>query len=252
MKTLLRSVLALCLMLPAAARAADENSIVFGHNMSPTTYTLGRGVMSLGNFMAGVGVTDRLTIGTSPWMYLSYNMYSFVARYGADLDADSRWAAQAAYFKTGEFAPNLYQMEATSLWLTWAKRLTPFYTLDVVGNHMHFFDETMPFSLRREPFNDDPWQVSLTTLQEIHLPAGFGLSAEIGCLGLNYVYPEIFYGASMNWKNSWFLAQIGFSQNITVSGAKTLYTRDQGRFGRNAGQYRDFDMHPEIHLQTFF
>lgn len=250
----MRHLLLLLLLLTATvgARAADENSIVFGHNMSPTTHTLGRGVMSFGNFLAGGGVTDHLTIGTSPWMYYSYNMHSLVARYGSDIDADSRWSVQAAYFKTGAFAPNLYQMEATSLWLNWAKRLTPYYTLNIVGNHMYFFDETMPFSLRREPLNDDPWQVSLTTLQEISLLGGFGLSAELGCLGMNYVYPELFYGASMNWKNSWLLIQIGFSLNMTLSGADTLYTRNQGKFGRVAGQYHDRDMHPEIHLQTFF
>lgn len=245
-----RCVIACSLILFARSGHAVEKSIVLGHNLSPTTYTLKKGVVSVGNFLAGVGVDDRLTLGTSPWMYTSYNMYSLIGRYGLALDTDHRLAVQTAYFKTDHINADRYQMEAASLWATVSRRLAAYYTVDLACNYMYFFDETIPFSLRREPYNDQPWQISLTTLQEIRLPGGFGLSAELGVLGLNYSYPQAFFGASMNWKNDWLLVQLGYSQNSTVTGANRLYTSDQALPARDARD--DQAMHPEVHLQGFF
>jgi len=235
---------------PEAARASEGNSILFGHNLSPTTYTLKKGVASFGNFVAGLGVTDNLTLGVSPWMYTSYNMYSFVARYGKALDDDHRLGVQAAYFKTDHINNDIYQMDAASVWTTIGRRVTSYYTIDLIGNYMYFFDETIPFSLRREPHNNQPWQISLTTLQEIRLPEGFGLTAEIGVLGLNYAYPQAFVGASMNWRNEWLLVQLGYSQNSTVTGFNRLYTSDQAAMNRDASD--DQAVHPEVHFQAFF
>lgn len=244
------TALAVALVSGRPALAADGDSILFGHNLSPTTYTLKKGVYSVGNFVAGLGVTDNLTLGVSPWMYTSYNMYSFIGRYGVRLDDDHRLGIQAAYFKTDHINADYYQMEATSVWATLSQRLAPYYVIDFVCNYMYFFDETIPFSLRRDPHNNQPWQVSLTTLQEIRLPAGFGLSAELGVLGLNYALPQAFFGASMNWRNEWLLVQLGYSQNTTVTGANRLYTSDQAASMRDSND--DRDMHPEIHLQAFF
>lgn len=249
MKKALIALAALFVAAPAA-RAADGNSILFGHNLSPTTYTLKKGVMSFGNFVAGLGVTDNWTIGTSPWMYTSYNMYSFVSRYGKALDDDHRLGVQAAYFKTDHIHNDLYQMEAASVWATLSQRVNNYYTIDFVANYMYFFDETLPFSLRREPHNNQPWQFSFTTLQEVRLPEGFGLSAEIGVLGVNYAYPQAFVGASMNWRNEWLLVQLGYSQNSTVTGFNRLYTSNQAMMSRDAND--DQAVHPEVHLQAFF
>lgn len=247
---MIRIVTVVFAVLIAACARADE-AILFGHNLSPTNYTLHKGEASVGNFIAGVGVNDNLTVGTSPWLYTSYNMYSVVGRYGAPFGDERRWGLQGAYFKTDRILADVYQMEATSVWLSASQRIAPHYTLNIVANHMYFFDETIPFSLRRNPGNDQPWQFSLTSLHEVALVRGFGFLAELGVLGLNYAYPELYFGTSVNWRASRFLAQFGFSQNLTPNGAGRLYTPQQA-FGATSGDYYDQAMHPEIHLQAYF
>jgi hypothetical protein len=117
---------------------------------------------------------------------------------------------------------------------------------------MYFFDETAPFSLRREPYNTDAYQVSLSALNEIRLPAGFGILVEFGMLGLNYVYPEMHYGLSVNHRSNHFLVQLGFSQTMTAGTLSRLFKTNQivSLTGGDPGY--DFSMHPEVQLQLFF
>lgn len=229
-----------------------KKSILFGHNLTPTSYSLGRGVATLGNFAAGIGVTDRLIFATSPWMLNSYNMYSGFLRYRGDWSENRRWALQGAHFKTGHFYPDIYQMEASSAWFVASQDITPFYTVNLSLNYMYFFDETIPFSLRREPYNDQPYQYSVSSLQEVRLPHGFGICGEMGILGLNYTYPQFHFGASMNHRSRNFLVQLGYSNTATIAGIKGLYTQDQANIGRGKTKQIDYSLHPEIHIQAFF
>lgn len=243
--------------VPAESSTPAFKSILFGHNVTPTTYTLPRSVVTVGNYVAGVGVTDRLTLATSPWLYYSYNMYSAVVKYRGCLEAgvagcDWDWGVQAMYLKTGHFGSSSYQMTAVSGSFVVKKDFADFYSLNLAVNYMYFFDETAPFSLRREPYNNDAYQVTASTLQEVRLPGHFGLLVETGILGVNYVYPEIHVGLSVSHRSRVTLAQFGFSQTYTSGTLAHMFSTNQTQALSSGEPGRDFSMHPEIQFQAFF
>jgi hypothetical protein len=243
---------------PVVSQATPEfRSVLFGHNLTPTTDTLPKGAVTLGNYVAGVGVTDRLTFASSPWLYESYNMYSAIVKFRGCLSqgetkCDWDWAVQSMYLKTGHFGLNSYQMTALSSSFIVKKDFADFYSVNFAVNYMYFFDETNPFSLRREPYNDDPYQFSVTTLQEVRLPGHFGLLVEAGMLGLNYVYPEIHIGLSMSHRSRFTLAQIGFSQTFTSGTVSRLFSTQQTQALGGGEPGYDFSMHPEVQFQVFY
>ena len=245
-------------ILVSAHGYAEEapRSIVLGHNLTPTTQTLPKSGFTAGNYILGFGVSEKLTVATSPWLYSSYNMYSAIFRLRGCLQAieetcKTDWAIQTMYLKTGHFGQRLYQMEAVNSSFVVKRDLADFYSLNVAINFMDFFDETAPFSLRREPYNNDAYQVSLSTLHELRLPGGFGFLIEFGMLGLNYTYPEMHYGLSVYHRSKNFLVQLGFSQTLTAGTLSRLFQTNQivSLSGGEPGY--DFSMHPEVQLQVF-
>ena len=177
-------------------------------------------------------------------------MYSGVVRSRLPI-ASGEAGVQVGYFKTGNFGRNNYQMEALSASVSYSYDVTPAYTFAMSGNYMYFFDETFPFSLRREPYNDQPYQFSFTTLHEAHLSDKMGLTGEVGVLGLNYTYPQLHFGASINFKSNNWLLQGGFSQTITMSKADAAFTQQSYTQASQDGSL-DFAVHPEFQFQYFF
>lgn len=234
---------------------------LLGHNLSPTTYTLRKGELSVGTYAAIYGVSDNLTLGASPWMYFDYNMYTAVMRYGKQVNEKSRIGGQLIYFKTDRESfhiSNGYQMEAYSGNLTYSKFLNSRFTLHFNLNHMYFRDETLPFSLRREPFNDEPYQTTITMLSEIKATEDWGFLVESGILGLNYKYPQLIFGISSHLKFDNYLIQFGFNMTSTPEALfrgprYDANNENGGRLSKNEleGQ-NDFSVHPEIQLQYTF
>ncbi len=227
----------------------ETKSVLFGHNLTPTTHTLKKGVWTVGNIVLGNGITDRLTIATSPWLFSSYNMYNGFLRSRSAM-ANGELGFQLGYFKTGNFGKNQYQMEAVSLSSSYGYNVTPNYTFTLSVNYMYFFEETFPFSLRREPFNDQPYQFSLTTLHEANLSEKVGFIGELGVLGLNYSYPQLHFGTSMNYKAKSWLVQLGFSQTVTMS--KAQKSLSQASYHNSQDPTLDYAIHPEFQAQYFF
>lgn len=255
-------VFILCLVgMSIDVKASDQSgpevtSVLFGHNVTPTTYTLSKSQMTVGNYVAGIGLTDQLTIATSPWLYSSYNMYSAIVKLRGclsktDAACDWDWAMQAMYLKTGHFGSSTYQMTALSDSFVVKKDFADFYSLNFAVNFMYFFDETSPFSIRREPYNSDAYQVTLSALQEVRLPYHFGLLVETGMLGLNYVYPEMHVGLSISHRSRFTLAQLGFSQTYTSGTLTRMFSTNQTQSLTSGEPGRDFSMHPEIQFQIF-
>lgn len=255
----MRVILAFVFLISSAN--AFSQATLLGHNLSPTTYTIKKGDVSVGTYAAIVGVTDNLVIGTSPWMYFDYNMYTFVARQGKQIDEKSRFGWQLIYFKSDRevsYITDGYQMEAFSGNLTYTRRINSRFSLHFNYNHMYFLDETVPFSLRREPFNDDTFQSTLTMLAEIKGTSNWGLLAEAGVLGLNYVYPQMILGVSTNYIHKNYLVQLGF--NITSTPEALFLSPRNDANNMNGGRLtndrfegeRDFSVHPEIQFQYTF
>jgi hypothetical protein len=234
-------------------KTPQKKSILFGHNLTPTTYTLKKGTMTAGNFMAGGGITDQFMLATSPWLYVSYNMPNIGARYRVPLNNFVRQGVlQAAYFKTSRFYPDQYQMEALSLTGAVDKVLTPFYVITLSYNFMYFYDETLPFSLRQEPHNNEPWQNSVTSLHELSVNDQLGVLFEFGLLGVNFPKPYLHFGASIHYLWSSVLLQGGFSlTSISESGVQ-LYTQKQRQVIAGNEDIPESELHPEFHAQYFF
>lgn len=226
--------------------AQTKKSITFGHLLSPTTYTLKKNDFSLGNLFAGLGVTDELTLGVSPWMLGSYNMYNALIRYRIFNEPDWQFGQQFGYFKTYTVSrPHLgYQMEALSLWNTLSHRISPVFTAHYNLNIMYFFDETIPFSLRQEPGRNHAYQVSPTVLLESALTQSWGLLAEFGLMGLDYSQPNPHVGSSLYYRSKIWLIQIGYSLTALRQQHVSNTFRPQGK--------RDVAVHPEIALQATF
>lgn len=265
MKILVVVLLALMISLNASADTGEsrigrssfpsatpaKKSVLFGHNLAVTTQTLKKGSLTFGNFAAGIGVTDNLTIATSPWLLNSYNMYSLIgrARWQWSQNIDLGW--QVAYFKTDTFYPNIYQMEAISNWWTVGYQPSKRYSLSVSLHHAFFMDETIPFSLRQEPFTDEPYQFSLSTLQTVSVMENYGLGIEAGVLGLNYKYPYAHLGISAHFQWPSWLVQLGVSASAIIS-SLDVYTQTQADSQFIEAGAATTVIHPEINLQYFF
>lgn len=259
-----------------------------GQNLSITTETLRQGHCSIGLQLVGCGLTDRLTFGTSPWMWDDYQMANIGFRQAFDVAADERWAVQAIYFKTtaperAQAAPDIipldsfeqpasqtpvsgtYEMEAYWLIVARTKIMSPSYRLHLNGHLNYYVDETMPFSLRRPSLTKSPWQVNLTMLHELKLVDTWSLWGELGVLDLLRDPMRVHTGASL--AKSWgsLSGHIGFTLTSTPEALFSPLSRVDYqqilRFSSWKGYDRELDpervrmdyaLHPEFSLQYTF
>lgn len=238
-----------------------------GHNLGVSTETPPAKTVTVGSYLLGYSTSDRFVVGTSPWMLFDYNTYNIVARYnfiGSTEDEllldgeNSRESSgafdavslQAAYLKSGNFARDFYRQEIAIVWLTGKVAVSPYYDFYITGNYMYFFDETIAFSLRREPFNDEKYQLSLATLHSLKVSDTFRVSLEFGLLGLRARYPQVHSGASFAIMKKSYLIQFGFSVTATPYNIERLF--ESSTSSRPSDDYYDASVHPEVQLQYFF
>ena len=249
-----------------AEEGANKTSVgTFGHNLSPSTKKLEQYQATVGFYAMAMGLTDNIMIGTSPWIYSNYNMHNLVGQYNYTFSSKDELAFRGTYFKTYDVENKLneYKMEAISLHTIWGRKLEKKKKLNFVLGYMYFYDETLPFSLRREPMNDNPYQFSTSVLFESQLDKSWGINLELGVLGVNYVYPQLITGASVTYQYKMIFMQIGMSATGTPNSyfntnridnngmyLDNYYSRSQYTNKENAR--RDFSVHPEIQLQYFF
>ena len=240
--------------MPTPVAEPDLNAVRhfdwLGHNLSQTWYIPDKGSATIGTQVAGYGISKNLYVGTSPWMYTSYNMHNIAFKASSDWMRDNKLGLTAAYFKTGEFYPNKYVMEAASVWVVKAYDVSDDWVAHVNLNYMYFWDETLPFSLRREPFNDQPYQFSLTVLNELRTTKNIGFGTELGVLGVNYTYPHIHVGVSVRYLTGNWLLQAGVSGSNQARAIGRPYTQEQAEAASNPDS--DSNYHPEIQVQYHF
>ena len=230
-----------------------------GHLVSSNATTLNKGDKTFGTLYTGYGVSDSWTLVVSPFVYLLYDMASVMTRHGFDLSATERLAFEATYFKSLNPQNEVYleeeastktgyttfKMEATSLKLTYAKLLTPYYRASLTASYFYYFDEDRPFSLRMDPQNNDPFALSLTSLHEFRVANNFFISAELGAWGLNYHSPYYHAGLSINMQRKHIYLGIGASTTFNPS-----FTRDSVK--KYASYDSRWSIHPELQAQLFF
>ena len=116
---------------------------------------------------------------------------------------------------------------------------------------MYFFEEAAPFSLRREPFNNQAQQFTVSALHQFYFSDKIILNFEIGVLGLNYAFPNVLGGASWNYiPNDHWSFQVGASLNKRLT--HPSYVDPSQTYIRSPENYADVSVHPEVQLQYWF
>lgn len=252
------------------ARANDEQSLVvpFGHNMSSTSYMLRPGHCTIGIQALACGITEKWNLGTSPWLFHDYNMYSAIMRFQiGSHDAEQQKAIQVGYFKTfpsGDESRRDYEMEAG--WATYVHTffVNDHYSAHLNGQVMYYWNDEFPFSMRRPWPEKRPVQLNLTVLNEVQMSSGWYVNAEVGVVGVYQSHPQILLAMTIEYRTSRWLFHGGFSQIGTPQayGAPTrradyqqwLGWSEDGFHGgiEDAWARYDYSIHPEFVIQYYF
>lgn len=229
--------------------ALASQPISFGHNLAASNETLSRGHWTAGTYFLGTGITDNLTVGLSPWIYFSYNMDNVLIRCKHPFLNNVSMSHQFGYFKSNPDLGSRYIQESTSYWLTWGLA-DDNYKFLMTMNYMYFRNEVQPFSLRREPFNNQAHQLTLSSLNQFSFSENTILQFELGLLGMNYKYPYLHVGASWlhHFKPNWSL-QVGASVSERFSGLEQIPDSPVISSPEN---YNYISLHPEIQIQYWF
>jgi hypothetical protein len=238
---------------PADSAVKAPTKIFFpGHNLTPTTDTLSKGEITVGTYVIGYGVTDRLTIATSPWFDYFYNMPMINGRLLVFQQNDFRVTTEVNFFKTYDTDTGYYSRagvgyEQTSAFLRVAasEKFSNFYTLTGSLGYQYFWDDLKPYSFRLVPGNTDPYNASASTLHKFSWTRHFGNFLEAGVMGLNYQTPYLHLGASIYGQWKWGLLLLGFSRTSSMGQVHYVTSYDDEYF-------EDVVVHPEVQFQTYF
>lgn len=232
-----------------------KTNFFVGHSLTQTSYTLPEGKWMLGTFALGYGLTDDVTLGTSPWLLTLYNMPNVVLRMKKALSTSTAIGAHTGYMKTQEYLQNFYKMEAFYGNLIFSHVFSKNLRTHIQLNAMYFKDDEKPFSIRVEN-PTTPVQISLSAVNEIiaykKASIEYGLGLEVGVLGMNEELPYYHGGLSVYRKVKDLFIQVGLSVSATtnVSTSDFQYV-SQGNLP-SGDEFREIMTHPEIQIQYYF
>lgn len=241
---------------PAKQKTEDFKSVFFGHLLTPTTYLPKSDTVTVGSHVAGYSFNDNVLVGTASFLLLFYNSPNIYVKFGDKINKRQRWAVQANYLKSTDsysLVEKEYIMDALMVWGIWSYQVTNFYTFHTSINYMNFFNEGNPHSLRREPFNGQPYQFSITTLHDVRVSKKFGLASEFGVLGVNYRIPNLHGAVSFRYMNKNLMLQFGISFDAHLPWS-SFDAEEYAAINPTLGisNSKEFITHPEIALQYFF
>lgn len=275
----------------AFTSADPESKVVYaGQNVTQTAFVYPKSRCTFGTQLAGCGLTDQLTLVTSPWLLVQYNMANANLRYQLSSDSILSRAVQIGYFdtyangkslpsETNPSDPNYdpdycrwlttdecyigYEMQAAWIYFAQSEKISTAYNFHWNLSAAYYWNDKKPFSLRRPQNGDSRLQLNLMTLHEFHMTGPWYLQAELGLLGFTRKYPPFHSGAALSYRAKRFLGQFGFSATGAMD---AWFARDRRDFHAEALYYpeglhrrysdaelrADFSIHPEIVLQYFF
>lgn len=267
----MRFILSICLLFASSA-LAEKLAPRMGHNLSATTYKLDPMQCTLGVQVVGCGVTDNWMVGTVPWLYANYNMWSVVNRYRLiTYPEGGAWSLQFAYFKTfpqtrsDKYITYPYDMEAIWLQIIRSIPMAKHYRIYVNLHLNDYLNDHRPFSMRRPIPNANDAQVNLTTLHEVALVNRFFLLGELGLMEIAQpTWPHVHVGLSAGRSGYSYEWHLGFSLTSTPLAlfnprSRRDYQQElrdtQKGFDQELDREktkRDYAIHPEFALQYFF
>ncbi len=233
-----------------------KTNFFVGHSLTQTSYTLPKGKWMMGSFALGYGITDDVTLGTSPWLVTLYNMPNVILRTKKSLSTSAAVGLQLGYMKTQNYLRSLYEMETFYGNLIFSQVFHRNLRSHFQVNAMYFRNDEVPFSIRVQN-STTPLQLSLSNVNEItaykkkNTEFGFGL--ELGVLALNEELPYFHGGVSIYRKVKNLFLQVGLS----LSASDNISVSDLGYVGQSSlpegsEDFREIVTHPEIQVQYYF
>lgn len=259
---------------PAFADNGDDLPRLLGHDVSATGHVLPSHQCTVGTFYFGCAVNDRLTFISSPQLYWNYHLHNFVFRYQYENTEEHYRTVEFDYFKNfrDRDDPNdphqldNFVMEAIWLRYIYTEKFRTNYYAHFNLHVNYYFDEQLPFSVRRPYEDPSPFQLNLTVLNEVYLVHGWFLEGEAGFLDFANWPLHTHEGVTIGkkWKQGFFY--IGFTQTSTLRALFAPTDRvdyqqvlkdnvPKGYYSRPLDHdsiKNDFSVHPEIAAQYFF
>lgn len=232
-----------------------KSNFFVGHSLTQTSYTLPKGKWMVGTFALGYGISNNITLGTSPWLLIFYNMPNLLLRTKKEISSSSAVGLHVGYMKTAEYLRNEYSMELLYGNLIYSFVVNKRLRTHFQANLMNFMAEERPFSIRvGQPTLET--QISLSNVSEIVLYKKknheFGMGLEAGYLGVNESRPYLHGGLSIYRKTKDLFLQIGLS----LSASNNVGLSDFSYVGRRnlppGGDFREILTHPEVQVQYYF
>ncbi len=258
------------------SRDREKRSIDIGHNVTATSWVLRKGQCTVGFQIVGCGLNDRTTLGTSTFLLNYYDMASVAFRHVLKDSAETRTAVQLDYFKTygvrklregnAILTNGGYDMEA--VWLMWIKtwRFRPDYHFHVNIHTNYYFNERMPFSLRRPYLDKTPFQLNIMTMHEVDLVSNWVMKGELGIIDALRNPAHLHSGATIGQNFNRLHWHFGFSMTSTLLALFSpshRYDYQQHLRAWDIDGYNsnfkdkddinyDFSIHPELSIQYYF
>src|SRR5690606_4860169 len=117
----------------------NAQDFILGHNLTPTTALLGEGDVMVGTYAAGYGLTDTLTVATSPWLDISYSMPNLGLKYALPSGSDSTsFVAEGLYFKTYPYGDRFFEQESYFIRLTYGVEALKFWNAYLTYGYQYF------------------------------------------------------------------------------------------------------------------
>lgn len=242
-----------------------------GHNLSATSYLLGKYQCTLGIQVAGCGLTEKWTLATVPWLYFNYNTWSVVNRFRIKTyEGGGSWSAQLGYFKTFPQARNNkyvtypYEMEAYWLQIIRAVPMARHYRMYLNFHTNYYANDKRPFSMRRPIPDRNSGQIAITSLHEIALYKRWFVMGELGFLEVLQPSPYVHAGFSFGRSGYSYEWHLGYTLTSTPLGlfnprSRRDYQQElrdtKDGFNQDLDREktkRDYAIHPEFALQLFF
>lgn len=271
-------------------QATDSKVVYSGLNVTQTANVYPVKRCTIGTQLLGCGITNELTLATSPWLDIQYNMYNANLRYQLSERENLSRALQLSYFKTYDTHRKLpdgaspndasydpyfcyylssegcftgYDMDAAWLYFAQSEKISPQFTFHWNVQAAYYWNDRKPFSLRRPQIGTSPWQFNLMTAYEFHMTGPWFLQTELGILGVTRKYPPFHTSATVSYRARNIAIQVGFS---ATGALQAWLNRDREDYhsaalSTNEGLKReftedelkkDFSIHPELFLQYFF
>ena len=243
-----------------------KSSHVFfaGHNLTPTTDVLLKNQVTLGSYVVGLGLSDRLMLATSPFFFILYNSAAIDLRYALIQDESFNLTIEGSYLKSlpyqnlGPHDPYLQSTFFTRI--TTSRKFSDIYSLYLSIGHQYFWNAENPHSLNP---TKDRNVLSISTLHKFDLSSNFGIFAEAGVLGLNYksktFIKQITYGNEYNTSPGPFTHfGLSFFYHTDTYYIQLGVSRSSGTFEKTPSlsdiEYSLLEniwYHPEIQVQFF-